>query len=297
MTTGLKPSWQGLKTSQNFNNPVEEVVGQIVDWRIELDNFQNNQVILKFAQCQILKMDAPYPYPDWELSIKFSEHENSAWGFFGLSAAEALGTSIELLDIDLLKGRWAHVLRTPHDYGPDKAKESSPGVPARIMGVVYRIVKFIEPGTAVTSVAPVAPVAVAPVAVVAPVQAPAPIAAPVAMPAAQVMAPAVAPVAVPVAAAPVAVATAPVAVAEAPVAVVETPAIPGAQPTPEDQALTLLHGKDIASFFQVAVPDPIIRTDPALVNAIMSGVFAQAQITSGKVVKNDDGTHSVVGMA
>jgi len=312
MTTGLKPSWQGLKAPlASSTNPVEEVVGQFVDWRLELDSFNNNQIVFRFGQCQVLTSDVPFPYPDWELSVKFSEHEVSAWGFFGLSAAEALGTSIELLDIDLLKGRWAHVLRTMHDYGPNKEKESSPGVPARMVGAVYRIIRFIQPGEAVASIAP--PRVVAPIATPVPVAAtPAPVQ--VAMPAAQVI-PAPTQTLTPTVQAPLVngevsasaiPSPAPVMVSTPAVAApVTTVAVPAAaipattvapDITPEDQALLFLHGKDNASFFAAAIPDPIIRTNAELVNSIMSGVFIQAKITSGQVVKNDDGTHSVAGM-
>ena len=65
MTSGLKPSWQGLKGAQDFNNPVEEVVGTIVNWRLEPNHFGDNQVIFTLANCQILKTDIPFPYPDW----------------------------------------------------------------------------------------------------------------------------------------------------------------------------------------------------------------------------------------
>ena len=295
---GLKPSWQGLKAPlANFNNPVEEMVGQFVEWKLELDNFNNNQVVFKFSQCQILKSDTPYPYPEWEMSIKFSEQEVSAWGFFGDSASEALGTTRELLDIDLMKGRWVHILRTSHDYGPDKTKEVSPGVPARIMGVVYRVVRFIQPGEAVTSIAQATPAQVqeAPVAALNP-QGTTPtqqVAVPVTMPAAQVVAtPAPAAVATPiVAAVPVPVETV-TTVPPSPVATIEAPAV---TQSAEDRALELLHGRDAASFFALAIPDEVIRPNSDLVNAIMSGVFVQTQITSGKVIKNEDGTHTVMG--
>ncbi len=78
-------------------------------------------------------------------------------------------------------------------------------------------------------------------------------------------------------------------------AVVEAPpASTGPTKTPEEQALFLLNGKDIASFFQAALPDEIIRSDAGLVNTIMNNVFVTAQIASGKVIKNEDGTHTVV---
>lgn len=306
MTTGLKPSWQGLKAPMQFNNPVEEVVGQFVDWRLEPDAFMNNQIIFRLSSCQIINSDVPYPYPDWEMAIKFSEHEVSAWGFFGVSVAEALGMDINLLDIDLLKGRWAHIFRTPHDYGPNKEKEISPGVPARMIGQVYRIVRIIQPGETVASVKPAPTQAMATPAIATGGVVLAPTPTQVAMPAAQVMGtvPAVQPPLMPNGAlsTPEALAVSEVVGAPADTLPWEAPVVPvqaTAEPpvsdqTPEQRALELLHGKDMASFFQVAIPDPIIRTDAGLVNAIMSGVFVQTKITSGQVLLNVDGSHTVV---
>ena len=199
MTTGLKPSWKNLKTGVNYNDPVEEVVGQFLDWRLEPNSFGDNQIIFRLSGCQILASDQPFPYADWEMVVKFSESENSGWGHFGKSAADALGVDIELLDIDLLKGRWTHILRTEKDYGEDKNKpEVAPGVPARIVGKVYNIVKFINAGEKVTSIAPPKNVAVA-----ATVQAATPATTPVVMAEAQVAA-------VPIATTPVAPEVAPV---------------------------------------------------------------------------------------
>ena len=61
------------------------------------------------------------------------------------------------------------------------------------------------------------------------------------------------------------------------------------------RALELLNGRDTAAFFQVAIPDPLIRTDAALVNAILSNAFITAKVAAGEIVKNEDGTHTVAG--
>ena len=274
MTSGLKPSWQGLKGAQDFNNPVEEVVGTIVNWRLEPNHFGDNQVIFTFANCQILKTDTPFPYPDWEMSIKFSESERSGWGMFGASAAAALGVDIELLDIDLLKQRQVHILRSPHEYGPDKNKpEIAPGVWPPMVGKVYRIIRFVQPGEAVTSVAPIGGVVAAPTAAIATPVTP-PVTVPVAMPDPQVAMAMAPPIAAPIA--------------------VSAPSTN--EVSSEDQALILLHGKTIAAFFQAAVPDPVVRLDPILVNAIMSNTFVVGMVASGRVVMDEGGVYTVVGM-
>ena len=199
---------------------------------------------------------------------------------FGASAAAALGVDIELLDIDLLKQRQVHILRSPYEYGPDKNKpEIAPGVWPPMVGKVYRIIKFVQPGEAVTSVAPVGAVAQVPVAAVATtITAPPPVTvpAPVTMPEPQV------PIVIP--------ATEP---AASPV--VPPPPDGGEALTSEEQALALLHGKTIAAFFQAAVPDPIVSLDPALVNAIMSNTFVVGMVANGRVVMDPGGVYTVVG--
>ncbi len=272
MVTGLKPSWQNLKGSGFASkNPVEEMVGQLVSWQLVANNFGGNNIEFNFTQCQILKSyGVPYPYAEWTMSIKFSDSQSSGWGIFGTSVAEALGIDIELLDIDLLKGRWCHILQFEHEFGEDSkaAPDPTTGLKPKIKGNVFKLVGLIVAGQQVVSVAGT------PAAIVSPTPTPA------------VVAPIAAPVITP---APVVVdGLAPVATIAPP------PMVTGI--TPEQQALSLLHGKDTAGFFQVAVPDPLIRTDAALVNSILSNAFITAQIASGMVTKNADGTHSVVGM-
>jgi hypothetical protein len=266
MVSGLKPTWQNMKGGGGAKTPVEEIVGQCYDWRLEANRWGSNDVTLMFNQCQILKSDTPFPYAEWELAIKYSDNANSGWGIFGNSAATALGIDIELLDIDLLKTRWIHLLRSEEIFGDDaKAAPLPDGTQPKIKGFVWRIIEFVQPGQPVAAVAQMAP---APIPMVA------------------------APVAV---ATPVVNGPAPaVAVATPPVVVAPVVAAPVAGLSPDQQALELLHGRDISSFFQVAVPDVIIRTDAALVNSILSNAFVTTKIASGDVVRNDDGTHTVV---
>ena len=279
----LKPSWQNLKGGGAARTPVEEIVGQCYDWKVEPTQWGSNNIVLSFNQCQILKSDTPFPYAEWNLTIKWSDTVSSGWGIFGQSAAEKLGVDIELLDIDLLKGRWMHLLRTFKEFGDDRNAAPLPdGTQPKISGFVWQIVQFIQPGQTVQSVAQGTPVPqVNPVvqAMVSNPNGPQP----VAVPAVAVS---------PVQAAPVQVVSTIVAPVT-PVAVVQ-PA--GAGITADERAMTLLHGKDTASFFQVAIPDQIIRTDANLINSILSNAFITAKIASGEVIRNDDGTHTVVGM-
>tara|TARA_Y100000310_G_scaffold193641_1_gene193601 strand:+ start:8073 stop:8834 length:762 start_codon:yes stop_codon:yes gene_type:complete len=249
---GLKPGWKNMKGGGS-KTPVAEAVGLFSGWKTEVSNFGGNNVVLSFTNCQMLKLDAPYPYPDWDLSIKFSESINSGWGIIGTSLAEGLGLELDMLDIDLLRGRWCHMLREDnHSFGTNKTVNP----PQAMLGSVWRLVRFVQPGESVVSVAPV--MAPTPVATPAPAQA---------------------------IAAPVAVAT--------PAPVVAAGEL---STDPQTRALQLLHGKDLSAFFQAAIPDPIIRQDGSLVQTITSNAYVPAQVAAGKAIQNADGTYSVVGM-
>jgi hypothetical protein len=63
--------------------------------------------------------------------------------------------------------------------------------------------------------------------------------------------------------------------------------------TPEARALQLLNGNNAATFYQTALPDPIIRQDANLVNTISSEAFLASMISQGKVVLNPDKTYTV----
>ena len=284
--SGMKPSWKNLKGG-GAKTPVGEMVGLFSGWRTEPSQYGTN-VILEFSQCQMLRLDAPYPYAEWALSVKFSESANSGWGILGKSIADGLDIDIELMDIDLLSGRWCHMLREDnHSFGINKNVDP----PVEMTGSVWKLIEFVQPGQPVTAVV-AAPV---------PVAAPAPVVAPVAV---------MAPVAVP---APVAVATTPVTAAipvvagaaPAAVAVASVPA-PVAAPTPtqgvvlsddpQTRALQMLHGKDLSTFFQTAIPDQVIRIDGSLIQSITANAYVPAQVAAGKAVHNADGTYSVVGM-
>jgi len=271
-TDGMKPSWKGLKGAGG-NTPVAEVVGLCSNWGIAPNQFGDNMITLNLSQCQILKSDSPFPYSELPLGIKYSESLNSGWGKFGQSVAEVFQCDIDALDIDLLVGQWLHLLRIDNvNFGTDSKTGQ------QFLGSVWKLVELVQAGAPVVAIHP---------SLVNPQPAAAAIAAVVSGQVANPGVPIVAPV--PPVIAPPPVVAAPMAQAS----VAAAPATTSQDPT--TRALDLLHGSDLATFFQKALPDPVLKADPMLINSIINQTFIAAKITSGEVILNEDGTHSVVG--
>lgn len=276
MLDGLKPTWKGLKGSGASANPIAEIVGLCQAWDAKPNSFGDTQVNLHFSNCQVIKADAVFPYAEWTLSIKYSDSQNSGWGIFGESVAEALGINIELLDIDLLKGQWCHILREDgHSFGTNRQTSQE------MLGTAWHLVETIQPGAQVTPRHP----SLQQAALVAQVVATPTLPALTPIPSTPAPTPAMlgntitdTAVSSPVAAS---------------IPTVDTPEL---SQDPTVRVMQLLHGKDLATFFQLAVPDLVLRTDPMLINSILSNVFVPGKLASGEVVQNPNGTYSVRGM-
>lgn len=67
--------------------------------------------------------------------------------------------------------------------------------------------------------------------------------------------------------------------------------IPNAPQSAEERALSLLNGKKMNEFFQVAIVDDIIRADQNLVNQVINGTWFAAKLASGKITLQADGTY------
>lgn len=261
---GLKPTWRGLRSSTT--TPVREFVGRLAGpgnpaegWLVP-GRF-GTLVRMKFDQVQVLLTDQPWPYSEVVVEVKTSESSDSAYGRFGLSFADALGVSIDDLDIEGATGRSFHMLRQDGvQFGIDK--EGKP-----IAGTVWRVVAQVQPGQNVQPLGALhtnkAPTAAMPPMPPAPTATVAPPAAPPAAPTAPTP---------PAASAPAAAGT----------------------PSAEDRALSILNGKSAADFFHAVLADNVIRGNGELVDRIIHGAFLQAQISAGRVTQNPDGTYTVV---
>ena len=277
----LKPSWRGLK--RGGGSPLEEFVGSLNAWSVEPSTFGGTNCNFDFVALQVWKSDQPFPYAEARVSLKMSDSDNSAWGKFGHSIATAMGVDIDYLDIDGLKGHVLHMLR--HDnvsFGTGRDGQE-------FKGTVWELVGIVPPGVQPVwkNPAPGQPPVVAVPVIVPPITTPPVIVPPVVTP----------PAAVPVVVAPTPVVQSPP-VTQTPVT---TPAPITVPPTavadPSARALQLLDGQTLASYFNQALSDPIIKSDPGLVNSILSNAFVATLVAQGRARENADGTYSVIPVA
>ena len=272
LTAGMNP-FKGMKRGGQ-QTPVQEFVGTLTGCSVGSNGFnQATSIDLQWDQIQVVNSESPYPYPQLFLPIKYSDSLSSGWGVFAESVAEVLQIDLESVDPTLLLSQTFHVCREDwHEFFTKK--DPVTGAEEVIRGTVWRVLGLVQPGVTVTSAfivkTPPPTAANTPQAPVTPVVPG--VTMPIVQPATSV------PATAPAGAAP--------AVVAAPVAGV----------TAEQQALKLLHGADIATFFQLALPDQIVRTDANLLNSIFNNTFVQAKIATGEVLLNADGTHTVTGM-
>jgi hypothetical protein len=257
---GMNP-FKGMKRGGD-KTPISEFVGGLTSVGIGSGGFGGSASIdLHFDRVQVLHSDAPYPYTTVDLSIKYSDSVNSGWGVFAQSVADALGIELEMVEPSSLVNNSFHIVRMD-DYLFFTRTNVNP--PEEIRGTAWRMVAIVQPGAQVTPVSQqAAPAATQP--------------------------PVAAPVADPIAAAQAAMAVA--ATPAAPQEVLQT--APNPNQSPEERALEILDGNDMATFFQQALPDSKVREDPNLINLIFNNTFIQAMIAKGSVVVNEDGTHTV----
>ena len=261
--------------------PVAEFVGLYESWKLTETQF-GQAIVLHFSNCQVMESDAPWPYAEVDLQIRYSNNLRSGYGIFGESLAAALGMPRESCDLEVTKNYFLHVVREDeHIYGQNQQT----GEPMK--GLVWHVVQAVAPGSA----APVPvrhqlyppkvmPAAVAGVQGVQPLvgQGTAPAAPAQVLPQALVAPP---PTTQPIVQVP------PTTQPETAGVVVTT--------TPETRALELLNGKDRDTWTREVMNDQSIRGDSTLFNAILNNQWLSMMMNSGRVVQNADGTFSVTG--
>ncbi len=301
--------WSGLSTGGAFKVPVTSFIGRLVDMIYDPQSQFGLRIIEKYDQVQILASPVPWPWATIDISIKYSEKEDSGWGRH-VGSAKTIGLAQAAASLDEAKadlvGKMYELSQADESYGEDAKTGQS------FHGDVWRFMRIVTPGAPISAIAP-QPVAVA----AQPAQnvaAPAPVAVPAAVP----------PVAVPVAAVPVA---APVPV---PVPIAETPATPAPAPVPAPapavapvapaaeapapaavsgaaidvtiletdtaaiRAKKLLNGKALNEWLGVALLDAVIKADAAFVNSIFDQSFIVGLKAANLVTLGTDGKFTVI---
>ena len=295
LTPGQIPGFSNMVEGSRI--PVGEFIGQYAGWAL-METQYGQAIAINFVNVQVMESDAPWPYAEVKLQIRYSNNLRSGYGIFGESLAKALGIAREACDLEMPKGHFMHVVREDdHVYGQNQQTGQE------MTGTVWHVYQVISPGSPAPApvrgalfpkkqvvgavavqatqavmgqgVAPVAPAVVAPVA-------PA-IVAPAATPAVVGVAP-VAPAVMPVEPPPA-----------AQVIVAPAVVVPAATMTTEALALSLLNGKDRDTWTREVMNSQQIREDAALFNAILNNQWLANMMGSGRVVQNQDGTYTVNG--
>ena len=272
------PSWKGLKQGNNI--PVAEFVGECTGFRVEHDQQYNSQnVFVGFRGVQVLKTDNPWPYAELELRVRSSESLGSGWGMLGESVALAMGTQLgdENFDIQSMPGHIFHMVRTDNYlYGVNQNNGQ------RMAGAVWRAHKIMAPGEAPVQVWPQYQQGRYAISDQAQQQAAN----------GQGMAQQGQQQVQQVAQQPVQQTQQPIQqLVQQPVAQATMPAPVAADwPTePNERAKVMLTGRTRSQFFEVALPDEVIRQNPELNQAIVSMSFIEAVIASGEFTEGQDG--------
>jgi len=260
--------WSGLSKGGAFKVPVVAFIGRLVDMVYDSQSNFGLRIIEKYDQVQILESPAPWPWATIDLSIKYSDREESGWGRH-VSSAKNIGLAQNASSLDEAKrdlvGKVYELRQKEEDYGEDSKTGQ------KFHGDVWRFVRIVGVGaTGQFQPQPQPQYAQPQYAQPVPQQgvgvAPAPVAAP--MPAN----------------------TTPVQS--------QAPAGLNGQLLPTDtapvRAKKLLHGKALNEFLGVALLDPVIKADSAFVNSIFDQSFIVGLKASNQVVLGADGKFQVV---
>lgn len=271
MPQNIQPDvkWSGLSTSGAFKIPVIAFIGRLTEMVYDTQSTFGLRVVEKFDQVQILESPVPWPLATLELSVKYSDREESGWGRH-VGSAKALGLAQQANTLDQAKaeliGKIYEMRQTHENYGEDSKSGQT------LTGDVWRFVRVVGAGGQATPqpqyAQPVAPAVPAP----APTQ---PQVATVVMPTTQQ-----APAPQPATAIP------------QPMAGFDATLLP--DDTAPVRARKLLHGKALNEFLGVALIDDKIKADSSFVNSIFDQSFIVGLKAAGQAVQEADGKFRVV---
>ena len=275
---GGVPSWEAM-TMGRQKSPLLDFIGTFSRFDTEVDNFERDLIHLYFTNLQVYNVEGTFTDAEAVITVSFSRSWNSGFGKLGKSFADLLGIDPKTFNVNLILHGSYRMVRTPDEvFGQNRQSGEV------MKGDVWRAVQIMSaPGVAPVALPVAAPVAppVPPMPPVAPPAAPGLPPAGMALPPTPPMPPTVAPM---------------------PPAASVAPSINGQPPpptptalvvTPEQRALELLDGKDLGTFWNMAMQDPIIKANQPFMQSIMDRSFIASQMTAGRVVENANGTYTV----
>ena len=287
--------WSGLSTGGAFRIPVIAFIGRLTDMVFDTQSQFGLRIIEKYDQVQILESPVPWPWATIDVSIKYSDREESGWGRH-VASAKAIGLAVQAASFEQAKaelvGRIFELRQTLNEsYGENKSGQTMSGdvwrfvrtvditgqaavqQPQYVMPPPVATVQPVPINVAATPqpvpvVQPVAPLPAQPVQPIAPVPAVAPAPAPVPAPAPTMVAP-----------------PGPAGAFDVTLAPTDTAPVRGKK---------LLHGKMLNEFLGVALIDPVVKADPPFVNTIFDQSFIVGLKASGQATQGADGRFQII---
>lgn len=144
---GMPPAvkWSGLSVGGAFKVPVICFIGRLTDMVYDAQSQFGLRIIEKYDQVQILESPAPWPWATIDLSIKYSDREESGWGRH-VGSAKVLGIAQNAATLDQAKselvGKVYELRQKDESYGEDAKTGQA------FHGDVWRFMRIVLPGGA-----------------------------------------------------------------------------------------------------------------------------------------------------
>jgi hypothetical protein len=259
--------WSGLSTGGAFKVPVIAFLGRLVDMVEDYGSQYGLRIVEKYDQVQILESPVPWPWATIDLSVKYSDREQSGWGYH-VASAKAIGlaqnaTSLAQAKADLV-GKVYEMRQADQSYGENQQGQA-------MHGDVWRFIRIVQPGMVQSFPQPQ---------YAQPTATTQPTAQPQSQPSGGVA---------PTPAAPIPQAQTPQQPATTGLNLTLDPA-----DTPAVRAKKLLHGKALNEWLGAALMDDKIKADSAFINSIYDQSFIVGLKASGQVTQSPDGRFVVV---
>lgn len=134
--------WSGLNKGGSFKVPVIAFIGRLTDMVYDAQSSFGLRIVEKYDQVQILESPVPWPWAAIELSIKYSDRENSGWGKH-VESAKQIGIAQNVATLEQAKtelvGKVYEMRQVHENYGEDKDGKS-------MTGDVWRFVRIMGAG-------------------------------------------------------------------------------------------------------------------------------------------------------
>jgi len=135
--------WSGLKTGGQYKSPLNKFIGRMDSYALDTQAAYGLRIVLRFSQLQVLETTAPWPWATADISVKYSDSENSGWGKL-VKSAKDLGLAIQAATLqeamnDLVGKIFEMHQSVNEHFGEDKEGKA-------MLGDVWRFVRILQMG-------------------------------------------------------------------------------------------------------------------------------------------------------